>query len=162
LTKQLRTTTDPSVAALLDGADPAARVGLVVELVTARGDGRPGVALLSVGEVLVTGPAQWRLALHAGSETSRVLRQPGATALASVVADGAHHGHHLRVRATWPMRIAGQELLGLVTDVTDVVVDTVGYARLEAGLTYRLTGPEEPVVRRWTETISALRRGADG
>lgn len=159
MTKEHLGATTPAVAALLDGSDPAGGVGLTVELTTSRPADRLGVALLSVGEVLVTAPQEWRLALHAGSSTAAALGDVGATALATLVADGAHHSHDLRVRRTWPLTVAGQQLLGVVADVTDVVVDTIGYAVLESGITYRLTAPDDDVVRRWTETITALERG---
>src|SRR5437879_1823536 len=54
------------VRELLDGRDPAGRVGFTILLLTTSGEGWPQVAMLSVGEVLAVDERRVRLALWAG------------------------------------------------------------------------------------------------
>jgi hypothetical protein len=142
------------VVGLLDGSDLAARVGLTFELLTAGGDGWPGVALLSAGEVLALDASTVRLALWPGTRTTANLGPDGRAVLAFVHAGGAFsvrletcRGPDLRA----PARLA-------VVDgrVAGVRRDAVDYARLRSGITFDLPD-EAAVVARWAATVAALR-----
>jgi len=159
VTKVFATATQTVVQRMLCGDEPARHLGRALELITTDADGRPQVSVLSVGEVLVVGPDEWRLGLYSTGSTAERLRTPGAEALCTVVADGALHGHGLVVRRSWELTVSGQCLVGVVAEVREVTIDRSGYADLTAGPTYALTVPTGPVVQRWTDTLSALRAG---
>lgn len=159
MTKVVVATTQPTVQQMLGGDALAQHLGHALELISSDSDGRPHVAILSVGEVLVVSADEWRLGLHASSATAARLAEPGAEALCTAVVDGALHCHRLVVSRSWQMTIAGQELVGLAADVREVSIDEADYATLTGGPTYELTVPTGPVLQRWADTLSALRLG---
>lgn len=142
---------------LLDGHDPAAGIGLTLELLTVTAAGRPQVALLSVGEVLALTPTRWRMAVYRGTNTAGALARPGAPAMVTMVHGGAHYRHELSIERTWQVRVRDQDLLAVEARLDGIVVDVADYATLVSGLVYRLTAPQAAVVDRWIETINALR-----
>lgn len=157
--KQSLPSPDPAVLALLDGSDLAAKIGLTIQLITVAPDGRPRVALLSVGEVVAVSPSQWRIALYAHSQSARNLASPGSKGVICVVAGGAHHVHEIVVRSVRAEPIRGLALSVLAVSVESTVRDRVDYATVTSGITYELMGPRSEVLERWTETIRALTEG---
>lgn len=159
MTKVLIPATHPVVQRMLRGDELPQHPGLAMEMITTDPGGRPHVAVLSVGEVLVVDEKEWRVALHQTSSTAARLGVPGAEALCTVVADGALHGHRLVVQRSWEMTVAGQRLLGVAASVREVSIDEADYATLTSGPTFELTVPTGPVLQRWSDTLSALRLG---
>src|SRR5215213_6843800 len=76
---------------LLDGQRVPEKTSLALLLATASERGHPHPAMLSVGEVLATGPSTLRLALYANSSTSANLRRSGAFLIALAHADLAYY-----------------------------------------------------------------------
>jgi flavin reductase (DIM6/NTAB) family NADH-FMN oxidoreductase RutF len=141
---------------LLDGDDLEARVGLTIVLVTTRSDGWPNLALLSAGEVLVTGPREVRLALWPSSTTTANLKLEPRCLLA-VVNDGA--AHYLRCLAVAKPDLSlakGSVRSCFHLTVENHRVDVVGYATLTSGITFELARPQETVTS-WQETVRLLR-----
>ena len=119
-------------------------------------DGWPHLAMLSVGEVLATGPRELRLALWRSSTATANLTRAGQATLA-LVHDGT--GYYLRCSARRGPDLELEQsgpLAYFVARVEDVLEDNVGYAVLESGIQYRLARPEQ-VLPRWREAIAALR-----
>jgi hypothetical protein len=144
-----------SLTRFLDGSDLDQKVGPVFELVTVDEDGWPHVGLLSVGEVLATGPSELRLALWASSTTTANLRRTGRGLLALV-----HDGGYCKVRVhADPLRdidSAGRSITTFRASVVDVVDDRVGYATLSGGIAFELDDPG-PAIRRWTDVVEGMR-----
>jgi hypothetical protein len=146
---------DPAVLVLLDGTDLAGKIGATIQLVTVDA-GRPRIALLSVGEVVAVAPTHWRLALHAGSSSANNLAVAGSVATATIVVDGAHHGHELTVVHASPRVVGGRSCLFVEVKVAASWRDDVDYATLTHGITYELTVPASDVVARWAPTVAEL------
>jgi len=125
------------------------------ELVTVAPDGGPHVALLSVGEVLATGPSELRLALWESSRTTANLRRTGR-ALLTLVHDGAYLKLRLEVEPTGSAGSGGRPLAAFRARVAELVEDRVPYAELTRGIGFDLNEPG-PVLRRWREVLDELR-----
>jgi hypothetical protein len=141
------------LVAELDGNDLAAGSHRVYELLTVAEDGWPHVALLSVGELLVRGPAQLRIALWPSSTTTANLARTGEAVLCAVI-DGDAHRVRLACTSLGPLRAAGR-LAAFSAEVRAVRRDALSYARL-TDFEMSLVKPEL-VLPRWAETIRALR-----
>lgn len=146
---------DDNLLRLLDGVALADKVGLAVQLVTVGADATPHSSLLSVGEVLAVNPRRLGLALWASSTTtSNLRRHPSASLL--VVVDGMYYDIELAATA-YPAGEGMRPGLALFrADVRCVHRDTVSYADVTSGITYRLLEPA-PVLERWALTVQALR-----
>ena len=142
------------VVALFDGADLDVGVGLTVELVTVDAEGWPGIALLSVGEVLALDASTVRLALWPGSRTTANLTRAGQGLLAFV-----HEGAAYSVRVE---TCRGADLTAPTTRavfegrIAAVRRDEVPYARLRTGIVFDLPD-RAAVVERWRATLDELR-----
>jgi hypothetical protein len=111
--------------------------------------------VLSVGEVLATGPRELRLAVHAGSRTAAALRQ-GSALLAVVLPSGLHRiGLRVVSAASGRLPGGGREEL-FVAEVIDVAPDSVPHARVTHGVRYALDDPEA-AVSVWTDKLDLLR-----
>lgn len=145
---------------LLDGSDPDRWVGTTILLLTATPDGWPHLAMLSVGEVVMTGPRHLYLALWPNSTATANLTH-GDRATLALVHESA--GYYLRCRARREddLPVPGYEgaYACMALEVEDVQEDTAPYAVLTSGVTFRLNDP--PVVlKRWRATITALKERA--
>ena len=140
---------------LLDGQRVPEKTTLALLLATASERGHPHPAMLSVGEVLATGPSTLRLALYANSSTSANLRRRGAFSIALAHADLAYY-----VKATATERSADRpELAGLaVFDATvdEVLEDGEPIARVTSGFAIELTQGADRTIERWESTLAAL------
>ena len=141
------------VAALVDGADLAARVGQTISLITTDEHGWPRLALLSIGEVYSQSGADIRLALHAGSGTTAALTGSGR-ALLNTVLDGVNYRIRITVRRL--ADTAAGPLAFFVGGIVGVDEDRVPYAELTSGITYRLNN-EEAVVERWSGQLALMK-----
>jgi hypothetical protein len=141
------------VVALLDGNELGARVGLTIELLTVAEDGWPGVALLSVGEVLAMSESEIRLALWPVSRTTANLTRTGQGVLAFVHAGAAYS---VRLETERGDDLPGP-LAAFAGQVAGVRRDEVDYARLTSGITFDLPDAQA-VVARWRRTIEALKQ----
>jgi hypothetical protein len=140
-----------AVAALVDGAGLAGKIGPTIVLTAVDGDGWPRQALLSVGEVLSVSGKDVRLALYAGSRTTRALASSGR-ALLTVAAGEAMYKVCVEVARVG----SGDGLAFFAGRVVAVDGDKVGYARVTSGITYELPDPQ-PVLQRWARQIDQLR-----
>jgi hypothetical protein len=139
------------VADLVDGTEPAAKVGQTISLISIDQEGWPRLALLSIGEVYSQTGTDIRLGLHAGSGTTAALTGSGR-ALLNTVLGGVNYRIRVQVRRvdTEPGPLAF-----FVGDVVGVDEDRVQYAELTSGITYRLNN-EEAVVERWSRQLAQL------
>ena len=147
----------PILRPLLDGRDQAIREGVTFLLLTTTHHGWPHVAMLSVGELLYTGPRTLRAALWPSSTATRNLTRTRRATVA-LVHEGS--GYYLRCCAR-----RGEDLEGLSSEgrlaffemeIVEAMEDAVAYAKLTSGVTFQLANPGV-VLPRWRETIAALR-----
>ncbi len=127
-------------------------------LMTTTEDGWPHLAMLSVGEVVVTGDESLRLALWPGSTATRNVTPEGRATLAAVV-DGTSYALRLAVRRTGEMEtpLSGK-LAQYDAHIDGVSGDEAPYAVLESGVRFRLKDPAGTQAR-WAELRAALREG---
>lgn len=144
------------LAALLD-ADPAAPEadGFTLLLLTARADGWPHQAMLSVGEVACTGEDRLALAVWPGSSSTANLRERGRATLTAVV-DGVSYLLRLEVAEAGALTtpLAGT-LARFDARVAAAVADEAPYACLEAGVRFTLND-RDATLPRWREVKGAL------
>jgi hypothetical protein len=146
------------VLSLLDGERVARSEGLTLLLVSLAPDGWPHVAMLSAGEVLATGPREVRLALWPGTSTTANLESRGL-GLLMVVADGTSYYARLAARRGTDLLVTAGRRAFFVATVEEVLQDSVGYAEITSGITFRLNEPEK-VVPAWEEAVAAMRSAA--
>lgn len=146
----------PELMDLLDGTDLDSKVGETVLLLTVSENGWPHLAMLSVGELLVTDPDQVRMALWKGTTTGNNLRRTSQGTLA-VVYGGAGHYIELEVSGAGDLRVGTKTLDYFSCTVTSALTDVVGYATLTTGIRFELPRRED-VVSRWERTVAALRK----
>ncbi len=144
-----------NLAGLLDGHDLARREGLTLLLVTTDPDGWPRVAMLSVGEVLATGPREVRLALWPGSATTANLAH-SRRSLLMVVAGAAAYYIRLVARRGEDITLSRGPRAFFLARVEEVLEDVVGYAEITSGIGFRLKDPAQ-VLPAWAEAVTALR-----
>lgn len=145
-----------TIRPLFCGDDLAAREGLTFLLLSTTEDGWPHVAMLSVGEVIASGPRSLRLALWRNSTAARNLARSSRCTLA-LVHGGA--GYSLRLSTEQGPDVEGPlsgRLASFAASVEDAVVDEAPYAELTSGVTYRLRDRSD-VLPRWEEAVAALR-----
>jgi hypothetical protein len=116
-------------------------------------------ALVSYGEVLALDAERIRLALHAGSRTSRHLRESGRATL--VFADAELCLYVKAEAAALPDARAAPDLARFELLVRDVLEDRAegeeAGARLSSGLTIAWPGEPREAVERFTRIRAALR-----
>lgn len=147
----------PSLAAVLDGSHLETRAGETFLLVSVDEDGWPHVAMLSVGEVLATGPRELRLALWPGSQTTANLRRSRRALLMAVVPPATYH-LRLTCRPAGEVTAQGRRLAAFVAEVEEVLEDVVAYAEVLTGISFRLVDPGRTVAA-WTEAVEGLKEG---
>ena len=143
-----------ALRALLDGADLESKIGQAFQLLTVGTDGWPRIALLSAGELLITGPDVMRLALWPGSRTTANLIATQRASLAFAL-DGGAWLAHLHVGPATEVDI-GEKRACFEAVLSDISCDKVAYATVTSGVSFRLTDTGD-VVSRWSRTIAALR-----
>jgi hypothetical protein len=143
-----------ALTALLDGKRLEQRVGETFLLTTTDEDGWPHVAMLSAGEVLVTGPSEFRLALWPGSHTTRNLTRRRRALLMAVVPPA----YYVRLECRSLGEVRPQRPLAAFSgSVVDVQEDVVGYARVVDGIRFELED-RAATVELWRSAIEALAR----
>ena len=145
----------PDLARLLDGSDLESKVGATFLLVTADAPGEPHVAMLSVGEVLATGPAEMRLALWPGSHTTANLAATGRALLWALVPPATYRVR-LACAARPDLSVGGRPLAAFAATVEEVLDDEVAYARMTQAMSFELTD-QHATLERWRATVEALR-----
>jgi hypothetical protein len=137
----------------------AAPLDLALVLVTVDPYGWGHPALLSYAEVVAQDAARLRLALGAGSRSSRHLREAGRATL--VVADAELCAYVKAEALPLPPASAAPELARFELIVRDVLEDRAegdeAGARLSAGLTIAWPGGPDAVVARAVRIRDALR-----
>jgi hypothetical protein len=140
------------VRELFDGRELAEKVGLTAQMIAGT-DGWSRAALLSVGEVLMSGEVVV-LTMWAGSRTATAVRESGRGVLL-VVADEAV----VRIALDVTELPDAEAVTGRTTfraTVASVEQDRVAYARVTSGIGFELEDPQ-PVVERWEQQIELLR-----
>ena len=146
----------PEIRPLFEAEDIATLEGLTFLVLTTTEDGWPHLAMISVGEIVATGPRDLRMALWRNSTASQNVTRTGRFTLALVHAEA---GYSLRCSAR---RGPDLELEGVgrlacfAVRVEDAIVDVAPYATLTTGVRYELKDPPS-VLPRWQETVRALR-----
>jgi len=148
-----------ALAELLDGARLEERAEHVFELLTVSEAGWPHIALLSVGEVLVTSPRRLMLGLWPTSTTTANLRQSGRAVLQLYHA-GAAYRARLECRPRAEQAAQAARLAIFDCRITQLSRDAVGYARLTSGPRIELPDADR-VVARWRAQVHTLRRAAE-
>jgi len=144
------------VAALLNGEALADKVGAVVQLATVGAEGWAHLAMLSVGEILVTGPSTLRLLLWPRAGSTANVRRDGRLTL-SMVENGVPCDLRLQARALPPVEVPGvdEPFAAFEAQLLALKQHHAPYAIVTSGITYRLLEPQA-VVDRWTRQIVAL------
>ncbi len=145
-----------AVLPLLSGEDLEAHVGATWLALTTTPDGWPHLAMVSVGELVATGPRELRMALWPQSTATANLTHQGRVTLA-IVHEGA--GYYLRCSSERKDDIQPQapaRLAAFWLRVEEAQQDVAPYAELTSGVTFRLKEPDQ-VLPRWRATIAALR-----
>ena len=145
----------PELMTLLDGDNLDSKVGETLLLLTVSETGWPHLAMLSVGELLATGPDELRIALWKGTQTGNNLRRTSKGTLA-LVYGGAGHYIELQVTGSGRLDVGRVTLDWFSCKVVKVLTDVVGYATLTTGIRFDLPRQDE-VVSRWERTVSAMR-----
>jgi hypothetical protein len=135
--------------------EPARQLGLTILVLTVDGAEWPHVAMVSVGELVVTGESRLVLALWPSSTCAANLSRSGRATLA-LVTDGRSFSIRCATRREQMLK-AGQHpaLRAFELEVVEVIEDSAPYADLVSGVTYRLHDPE-PTLARWADTRAAL------
>jgi hypothetical protein len=141
---------------LFDGEDLARFEGLTFLLLSSTQEGWPHLAMLSVGEVLISGQGELAVALWRGSTAAGNLARTEQTTL-SLIHQGV--GYSLRCKARQqPDLDLGEHgrLAFFELRVQDVLEDVAPYAELTSGVSFRLKDPDD-VLPRWRDTVEAMR-----
>ncbi len=147
--------------ALLDGSDPAGRVGVTFLLISGDADDWPHIAMLSVGEIVAVDARTLRAALWVTSTTSANLTRTGRAVLA-FVADGRGFNVRMNAAREVDLQLGGDgSLAQFRLEVHEVLEDVADYAELTSGVTFQLRHPAA-VLPRWERTIAALRASGAG
>jgi hypothetical protein len=155
LSRRLGAHVPPAVRGVLDDA-PERQIGITILVVTLGEDEYPHVAMVSVGELVVTAQARLALSLWPASTCATNLSRERRATLALVTGGAAY---------SLSCRSAGERELrsdphpptrAFDLHVADSLQDSAPYADLLTGVTYRLHDPESAVAR-WHSTRAALR-----
>jgi hypothetical protein len=141
-----------TVRAMFDGHSLAAKVGLTAQVIAGT-DGWSRVALLSVGEVLISGDVVL-MTMWAGSRTASAVRE-AQRAVLLVAADESVVRLALEVQEL-PLAEAVKGRTTFTAKVVSMEQDRVAYARVTGGIGFELEDPV-PVVERWEQQIELLR-----
>ena len=140
-----------------DGTHARSMVGETALLVTVDPTGAPHVALLSAGEVAVTGPETIHFALWPASRTTSNLAD-GREGLLVMVHDGGLCRVTLRARRLTDIVRPWGTRACLQASVVAVADDRVGYATVTAPIAFKVR--DETTLDRWEATVDALREAA--
>jgi hypothetical protein len=143
----------PSVRKLLDGSDLAAKIGISLQLCVSVPGGVPGVALLSVGEVVCVDADKLMVLLHAGSRTAAALSEQ-SRALLLVVGDERLYRIEVMAERLGTHSMSPEYAI-FRCSIRAVSEDRVSYARVLGGITFQLVDPDA-VVARWRQQIAQL------
>lgn len=145
-----------AIRPLFEGKDIGTLEGLTFLLLTSTPEGWPYLAMLSVGEVIATGPSELRLALWPNSTTTANLTESGKATL-TLVHEATGYSIRVLTRRGTDLHLGQYGLLAFFeATVEDVLVDVAPYAELTSGVTFRLKDPGQ-VLPRWQFTVDALR-----
>ena len=125
-------------------------------LLTVGETGWPHVAMLSVGEVLAVSTQQIRFALWPDSHTSDNLRRTGLATLMAVTPPLTYL-LRLRCEAAPDIRIGKSQRAVFDAVTSEVFEDTVAYAEVSGGISFRLAEPDK-TIDGWRATLRSLRK----
>ncbi|MDP9458736.1 MAG: pyridoxamine 5'-phosphate oxidase family protein [Actinomycetota bacterium] len=138
-----------------DGHDLERKQNLAAEVLTVTEDGWPHAAMVSAGEVLLTGKAGVRLALWPASRTTANVVRTGRAVLLVVLGGGSYR-LRLSLAEVRPEEEGGP-LTFFTGTVVDVSEDRAKYATLKGGLEFSLLDAGTTLAR-WADTTRMLRR----
>jgi hypothetical protein len=143
------------VMAAFDGEDLERKVGPAYLLVTVDPEGTPRPCMLSAGEIVATDDRHLRLALWAGTKTSRNLAA-GSTVLLCFVAPGVTYYVRGRPRALGTSEAPRLERFEV--EVTAVESDVHPGMPVTSPITFAVeAGDPAEVAATWREQVRALR-----
>jgi hypothetical protein len=148
---------------ILSSGDPSEHSGITFLLTTASSEGRPHLAMLSIGEVLSIDSRRLGLAMWPKSTPVTNLTPKGSQALVTLVERGQVWGVRIRSESVEALTVAGfPDVMMVQGPVDEVLLDSVEYAVVQSGVRFRPTDPAE-TISRWRATREAmaecLRRG---
>ncbi|MGH7376213.1 MAG: pyridoxamine 5'-phosphate oxidase family protein [Candidatus Methylomirabilales bacterium] len=149
---------------LLDGRDPAARMGKAILITTIDPQGWPHPAMLSYGEVVAVDRRRLRLATYRASGTSRNMRRDGRLTLC-LIDEGMAYYVKTRVREEQDPMAGFPALARFEATVEGVLADQAREdlepgAGVTGGITFRLARADTEVLAEWQAVVDSLRREA--
>ena len=150
MSRPLDAVVPPALVDLLS-AEPSAE-GTAILVLTAREDGFPHQAMVSVGELAVLDDRRLALALWRSSTTAANLKRTNALTLAVVIGATSYS-----IRATAEQRDDVEGLARFDLTVVAVDADEAPYATLVSGVRFRLNDPDD-VLARWRAVRKELER----
>ncbi len=145
-----------TILPLVSGENLEDHVGLTILALLNTVDDWPHLAMVSVGEVVVVGPREIRLALWPQSTATASLTQSRRVTLA-LVWEGAAYYLRCSAERLGDMHPSGfHRVAAFRLRVEEAQQDVAPYAELTSGVTFRLKNPDD-VLPRWRATVDALR-----
>jgi Pyridoxamine 5'-phosphate oxidase len=140
----------------LDGNDLEDKTREAMMLLSVSEDGWPHAAMVSVGEVVALNHEELRIALWPKTHTVANLKRTQQATLVAVH-KGKVHYVRLAIKPLPALKDDKHNQERFAAKVVSVKEDTAKYAEITSGIRFDLYDPES-VVRRWTETVSGLKK----
>lgn len=141
-----------AVLSALGGSIDAANEAITVTTVDE--DGWPRTALLSLGELVLTGRGRIAVLLHDGSTGAANLRRDGRL-LVTLAAGGNVYDLKFRVQERGPVLVDPQRAT-FIGKLRAVREQRAAYATVTSGIRFTLDGPHT-VLPRWQDQLAHLR-----
>jgi hypothetical protein len=140
----------------LDGNHLEDKTREAMMLLSVSEDGWPHAAMVSVGEMVALNQEELRIALWPKTHTVANLKRTKQATLVAVH-KGKVHYVRLAIKPLPALKDAKHNRERFQAKVVSVKEDTAKYAKITSGIRFALYDPES-VVRRWTETVSELKK----
>ncbi|MBA4549071.1 pyridoxamine 5'-phosphate oxidase family protein [Thermoactinomyces intermedius] len=140
----------------LDGNSLKDKTREAMMLLSVSEDGWPHAAMVSVGEMVALNQEELRIALWPKTHTVANLKRTKQATLVAVH-KGKVHYVRLAIKPLPALKDAKHNRERFQAKVVSVKEDTAKYAKITSGIRFALYDPES-VVRRWTETVSELKK----
>jgi hypothetical protein len=151
-----QTTISEELFRFLDGNRLEDKNREAMMLLSVSEDGWPHAAMISVGEMVALNHEELRIALWPKTQTVANLKRTKQATLVAVH-KGKVHYVRLAIEPLPALKDAKHNRERFKAKVVSVKEDTAKYAEITSGIRFALYDPES-VVRRWTETVSELKK----
>ena len=151
-----QTTISEELFRFLDGNRLEDKNREAMMLLSVSEDGWPHAAMISVGEMVALNHEELRIALWPKTQTVANLKRTKQATLVAVH-KGKVHYVRLAIKPLPALKDAKHNRERFQAKVVSVKEDTAKYAEITSGIRFALYDPES-VVRRWTETVSELKK----